>query len=52
MDLVVVLVVLLVGERGKCYVISWKANKIKRVCRLTLASETLALVKGLEESCI
>lgn len=42
-------VVLLVGENGKCCVISWKANKIKRVCRSTLASETMALVEGLEE---
>ena len=40
---------LLVGERGKCCVISWKANKIKRVCRSTLASETMALVEGLKE---
>ena len=42
-------VVLLVGKNDKSCVISWKANKIKRVCRSTLASETMALVEGLEE---
>ena len=42
-------VALLVGENDKSCVISWKANKIKRVCRSTLASETMALVEGLEE---
>ena len=33
----------------RCAAISWKANKIKRICRSTLAAETMALVEGLEE---
>ena len=42
-------IVLLVGAEGRCCPVSWKANKIKRVCRSTLAAETMALVEGLEE---
>ena len=29
--------------------ISWRSNKIKRICRSTLAAETMALVEGIEE---
>ena len=42
-------VVLLVGSNGNCCLVSWKANKVKRVCRSTLAAETIALVEGIEE---
>ena len=42
-------IVLLIGADGRCCPISWKANKIKRVCRSTLAAETMALIEGLEE---
>ena len=42
-------IVLLVGANGRCCPVSWKANKIKRVCRSTLAAETMALIEGLEE---
>ena len=42
-------IVLLVGADGRCCPVSWKANKIKRVCRSTLAAETMALIEGLEE---
>ena len=33
----------------RCSAISWKSNKIKRICRSTLAAETMALSEGLEE---
>ena len=36
------------AEKNKCCIIDWKANKIKRVVRSTLASEALAFQDGLE----
>ncbi len=42
-------VIFLVDQNLKCCLISWKSNKIKRVCRSTLSAETMALVEGLEE---
>ena len=42
-------IILIMGSNQRCCPISWKANKIKRVCRSTLAAETMALVEGLEE---
>ena len=41
--------VLWVGERGKCFPITWGANKCHRVCRSPVAAETLAAMDGLEE---
>ncbi len=43
-------VILLVGEASRCAVISWKANKIKRVIRSTLAAEALALQECIEHA--
>ena len=43
-------VILLVGEAEKCAAISWKANKIKRVIRSTLAAEALALQECIEHA--
>ena len=43
-------VVFLVGRDGVCCTISWRANKIRRVVRSTLAAETMALQEGLEEA--
>ena len=34
----------------KCCLVAWKSNKIKRVCRSTLAAETMALTEAIEES--
>lgn len=41
-------VVFLVDSDGKCCTLAWKANKIKRVVRSSLAAETLSLQEGLE----
>ena len=43
-------IVWLVDCHGKCYPLSWHANKIKRVVRVTIAAETLSLQEGLESS--
>jgi hypothetical protein len=43
------LIVFLVGD-GQSAPISWRSGKIDRVVRSTLAAETLALEKGLEEA--
>ncbi len=43
------IVLFLVGN-GKACAIVWRANKIKRVVRSTLAAESLALLEGLEEA--
>ncbi len=42
-------VVFLVDEHNASCPITWKANKAKRVCRSTLAAETMALVDGVED---
>ena len=42
--------VFVVGQGGASCAVSWRANKIKRVVRSTLAAETLALQEGLEEA--
>ena len=42
-------IIFLVDCNNKCSAISWKSNKIKRICRSTLAAEAMALVEGLEE---
>ena len=34
----------------KCCFISWKSNKIRRICRSTLAAETMAITEGIEEA--
>ena len=34
----------------KCCLLAWKSTKIKRICRSTLAAETMALTEGVEES--
>ena len=39
----------IVDQNDNCSAISWRANKIKRVCRSTLAAETMALIEGIEE---
>ena len=41
--------VFVVGRDGACCPVSWRANKIKRVVRSTLAAEAMALQEGLEE---
>ena len=38
------------GCGRNCCVLSWQANKIKRVVRSTLAAEMLSLEEGLEEA--
>ena len=40
-------VIFLVDQRGKCCPVEWKSNKIRRVCRSTLAAESYALHDGL-----
>ena len=42
-------IIWLVGDYNICCPLSWRANKIKRICRSTLAAEKMALVEGLEE---
>lgn len=42
-------VVFLMGEKG-CCPLSWRANKIHRVVRSTLAAEALSLQEGIEEA--
>ena len=42
--------VFVVGRGGATCAVSWRANKIKRVVRSTLAAETMALQEGLEEA--
>ena len=43
-------IIFIVDCDDRCSVISWRSNKIKRICRSTLAAETMALIEGLEES--
>ena len=40
-------IVWLMDNTGQCCPIAWKAHKIKRVVRSTLAAETLSLEEGL-----
>jgi len=35
---------------GKCALVAWHSGRIKRVCRSTLAAETLAMANALEEA--
>lgn len=42
--------VFVIGQGGASCIVSWRANKIKRVVRSTLAAETMALQQGLEEA--
>ncbi len=44
-------VVFLIGSDNMCCPIAWKANKIRRVVRSTLAAEAMAMVEGLESVC-
>ena len=39
--------VLLVDHLGGCCVVTWRSNKIDRVCRSVLAAETMALADGM-----
>ena len=41
-------IVWLMDNSGRCCPVNWKAHKIKRVVRSTLAAETLSLQEGLE----
>ena len=43
-------IILLVGEGNKCAALSWRANKIKRVVKSTLAAETLELDESLNHA--
>ena len=43
------IIVLLTSSTGVCP-LSWRANKIKRVVRSTLAAETLAMQEGVDEA--
>lgn len=43
-------VIFLVDDEEKCCILSWSANKIKRVVRSTTAAEALALNQGLEDA--
>ena len=43
-------VIFMADCNGKCSTISWRSNKIRRICRSTLAAESMALIEGLEES--
>jgi hypothetical protein len=43
-------IVMIVGEGGKCSVVSWHAAKIKRVVRSSLAAEALSLQEGIEDA--
>ena len=43
-------VIFLVDKKHRCCPLVWKANKIKRVVRSTLAAEALSLQEGIEEA--
>ena len=43
-------IVFLVGDKNKCCVLSWQAQKIKRVVRSSIAAETLSLQESLENA--
>ena len=43
-------IIFLVGLNRKCCVLSWQANKIKRVVRSTIAAEALSLQEGLDDA--
>ena len=43
-------IIWLVDCHGKCFPLSWHANKIKRVVRSTIAAETLSLQERLARS--
>ena len=42
-------VVMIVGERSRCAVVSWHAAKIKRVVKSSLAAEALSLEEAVED---
>ena len=42
--------VLLCDPNGNCCILSWQANKIKRVVKSSLAAETLSLLEGIEDA--
>lgn len=42
-------VIFLVGENGKCCLVDWRANKIRRVVTSTLSAETLGLQEGISD---
>ena len=42
--------VFLVGDTGRCNLISWNSKRIKRVAKSALAAETLALSSGMDTS--
>ena len=44
--------IFLVDLKGRCCPIEWKSNKIKRVCRSTLAAESYALYDGLSAAIV
>ena len=43
-------IVFVVGHNSASCAVSWRANKVRRVVRSTLAAETMALQEGLEEA--
>ena len=44
-------IIFLKGKDGKIAPISWSSRKIRRVCRSTLAAETMALLEASETCC-
>jgi hypothetical protein len=42
--------IFLKDSQGQCALVAWHSGKIKRVCRSTLAAETLAMSNALEEA--
>ena len=42
-------IIFIVDHIKNCSAITWRGNKIKRICRSTLAAETMALIEGIEE---
>ena len=45
------LIVFLKGKNGNIALICWSSRKIRRVCRSTLAAETMALLEASETCC-
>ncbi len=42
--------IFLMDSQGKCALLAWHCRKIKRVCRSTMATETIAMANALEEA--
>ena len=44
-------IIFIMNHNDNSSAISWRVNRIKRICRSTLAAETMALIEGIKELC-